>query len=310
LQTHTADFFDVVIVGGGPAGLNAALVLGRARRNVAICDAGEPRNAVAEEMHGFLSRDGYSPKALDDVANEQLLKYPSITRIEAAVESVAFSEKQFVATLRDGRQLPARRILLATGMRDELPEVQGIAQRWGHSVFVCPHCDGWEFRGRRIGVFGHSGDAIGLAQELHRWSGALNVFGVDESRLGAAQKTWMQRSGVRYTSAKPVALEGNAQTLSAVKTDEGLREECDVLFLCVPLVQRSHLVAALGCATNEEGSVIVTSRHETTIEGVFACGDMVTKVHQVIVAASSGVQAAIAIDGDLLDEDLGRNDGG
>jgi thioredoxin reductase len=297
--------FDVAVVGGGPAGLNAALVLGRARRRVLLCDDGAPRNAAATEMHGFITRDGYSPQAIQAKGREELDRYPSIEVVDEAVLDIVRTN-DFDVTLAGGRIVSAKRVLLATGMRDELPEIEGIGERWGHSVFVCPHCDGWEFCDRRIGIFGAPGDVVGLAQELRRWSSELTLLGVGVPELDRERAAWLAATGARAVAAKPSRLEGADRKLSSIVLDDGSRVECDVLFLCVALLQRSGLVARLGCSLTEAGSVAIDAWGRTSVPGVFACGDMVENVHQVIVAAASGVRAAVAVDDELVDEEIAR----
>jgi thioredoxin reductase len=296
---------DVLIVGGGPAGMNAALVLGRGRRDVVLCDDGKPRNAPATEMHGFITRDGYSPRALKSSARDDLAAYETVEIMDERVIRLS-REGAFAASLESGRTVRARRVLLATGMRDDLPPIAGIDERWGRSVFVCPHCDGWEFRDRRIGVFGAPEDSVGLAQELRRWSPQLVAFGLDPEGLDRERAAWIRATGVVCHRSPPVALVGADGTLETVVLADGTRASCDVLFLCAALVQRSELPAALGCALAGNGHVIVDDEHRTSVEGVYACGDMCTPIHQVVVAAADGARAAIAIDGAIVDDEIAR----
>jgi thioredoxin reductase len=302
---EVAEIIDVLIVGGGPAGMNAALVLGRGRRRVVVCDDGKPRNAAATEMHGFITRDGYSPRALKLSARDDLAAYDTVEIVEDRVTKLA-REDVFAASLGSGRVVRARRIVLATGMRDELPSIAGIGERWGRSVFVCPHCDGWEFRDRRIGVFGTPEDSVGLAQELRRWSPQLVAFGIDPEALDGDRAAWIRAAGVTCHPSLPVALVGDDGTLETVVLADGKRVQCDVLFLCAALVQRSELPRALGCELTTDGHVIVDNEHRTSVDGVYACGDMCTPIHQVIVAAADGARTAIAVDDAIVDDEIDR----
>jgi thioredoxin reductase len=296
---------DVLIVGGGPAGMNAALVLGRGRRRVVVCDDGKPRNAAATEMHGFITRDGYSPRALKSSARDDLAAYETVEIVDERVTRLD-RDGTFAASLESGRIVRARRVVLATGMRDDLPPIAGIGERWGHSVFVCPHCDGWEFRDRRIGVFGAPPDTVGLAQELHRWSPQLVAFGLDPQTLDRDRAAWIRASGVVCHPSKPIALVGERGTLETVVLADGTRAPCDVLFLCAALVQRSELPSAIGCALSADGHVVVDNEHRTSVDGVYACGDMCTPIHQVIVAAADGARTAIAVDNAIVDDEIAR----
>ena len=196
--------------------------------------------------------------------------------------------------------------MLATGMRDDLPPIAGIAERWGRSVFVCPHCDGWEFRDRRIGVFGAPADTVGLAQELHRWSPHLVAFGLDPETLDRDRGAWIRAAGVACNVSEPVALIGDEGTLDTVVLADGTRVPCDVLFLCTALVQRSDLPSALGCALTVDGHIAIDGDHRTSVDGVYACGDMCTPIHQVVVAAADGARAAIAVDDAIVDDEIAR----
>ena len=305
MDGEAAEIIDVLIVGGGPAGMNAALVLGRGRRRVVLCDDGKPRNAAATEMHGFITRDGYSPRALKSSAREDLGAYDTVEIVEDRVTRLE-RDGVFAALLESGRVVRARRIVLATGMRDDLPAIAGIGERWGRSVFVCPHCDGWEFRDRRIGVFGAPEDAVGLAQELHRWSSQLVAFGLDPQTLDRDRAAWIRAAGVACTPSAPLALVGADGTLETVVLADGTRVPCDVLFLCAALVQRSELPAALGCTFTEDGHVVVDDQHRTSVDGVYACGDMCTPIHQVVVAAADGARTAIAVDNAIVDDEIAK----
>jgi len=164
--------FDVIIVGGGPAGLSAALILGRARRRVLLCDAGRPRNAAVPAMHGFLSRDGLDPAELRLIARDQLTRYPQVQVIDAEVVSARRTEQRFGITTGDGSRHQARKLLLATGVVDELPPIPGLAELWGHAAFNCPYCDGWEHRDQRLAVLGRA-ESLLLALQLSNWTSDL-----------------------------------------------------------------------------------------------------------------------------------------
>ena len=284
MESDRNDIADVLVIGGGPAGMNAALVLARGRRRVVLCDDGKPRNAAATEMHGFITRDGYSPRALKSSARDDLEAYDTVELVDEHVTRLDRAG-HFVASLESGRIVRARRVVLATGMRDELPPIEGIGERWGRSVFVCPHCDGWEFRDRRIGVFGAPADSVGLAQELRRWSPHLVAIGLDPQTLDNDRAAWIRAANVECYVAAPAALSGDGGTLDTIVLADGTRASCDVLFLCTALVQRSELAAALGCALTADGHVVVDNEHRTSVDGVYACGDMCTTIHQVIVAS-------------------------
>jgi len=259
-------------------------------------------------MHGFITRDGYSPRALKSSARDDLAAYETVEIFDERVTRVD-CDGAFAAILESGRVVRARRIVLATGMRDELPPIDGIRERWGRSVFVCPHCDGWEFRDRRIGVFGAPEDSVGLAQELRRWSEQLVAFGLDPQALDRDRAAWIRVAGVVCHRSVPVKLVGEDGALEAVVLADGSRVPCEVLFLCTALVQRSELPALLGCALTTDGHVAVDADHRTSVDGVFACGDMCTPIHQVIVAAADGARTAIAVDDAIVDDDIARTIG-
>ena len=290
---------DVVIVGGGAAGLSAALILGRARRSVVLVDDGHPRNAVVEEMHGFLSRDGVPPHTLREAADAELVRYPSIERVSASITSAEKRGQTFVVTLASGSQISSTRLLLATGVFDQLPSIDGLQERWGKSVFVCPFCDGWEHRDRRIAVYGAGRTAVELAQEIYGWSHDVVVC-ADRDDLTEDDRRWIDAAGLLLKIGRPVRLAGKQSGLERIEFEDDSEVSCDALFISAPLRQHSPLVQMLGCALTETQAIDVNATYETSVPGCYAAGDAVTHVHQVIVAAASGARAAIALTSDLL----------
>jgi thioredoxin reductase len=294
--------YDVAVVGGGPAGLSASLVLGRARRSVALIDDGNPRNSSVEAMHGYLTRDGSSPREFLKIASREISGYSTVERFAVRATSAEATGGQFLLRLGDGRELISRRVLLSTGMVDVLPEIGGLADRWGVSVFVCPFCDGWEFRDRRIAVYSAGRRAIDLAKEMRGWTDRV-VACVECDDLNDDDRAWLAASGTRLVVAKAVRLLGAGRSLSTIEFAGGSGIDCDVLFVDATLRQHSDLVKRLGCRLAPGGSIAVGPGGQTSVSGCYGAGDATTDVHQVIVAAASGARAGIAITLDLLETD-------
>jgi thioredoxin reductase len=301
---------DVVIVGGGPAGLNAALLLGRARRRVLVCDAGTPRNAPVAHLHGFLSRDGLPPAELRRIAREQLGAYGSVELREVQVEaaSTAGDGEGFVVTLADGTRERARRLLLASGVVDQLPAIDGLAGLWGRGIFNCPYCDGWEVRDQPLAVLGADQRTLQLALHLTRWSDDVVWCsnGPLPAPLEEAGRAPLAARGVRLHQEPIVRLESADGQLARVVFASGGPLERRAGFLHPPTGQRSDLPDQLGCVLLEDGSVSVGDFGQTNVPGVFAAGDMARRPTmpvpgaQVVIAAAEGAIAAIAIDQDLF----------
>jgi thioredoxin reductase len=305
---------DVVIVGGGPAGLNAALLLGRARRRVLVCDAGAPRNAPVAHMHGFLSRDGLPPADLRRIAREQLGAYGSVELREVQVEAAetASDGEGFVVTLADGASERARRLLLASGVVDQLPAIDGLAGLWGRGAFNCPYCDGWEVRDQPLAVLGTDQRTLQLALHLTRWSDDVVWCsnGPPPATLDDAGRVLLAARGIQLRQEPIVRLEGADGQLARIVFTAGPPMERRAAFLHPPTRQRSDLPGQLGCMLLEDGSVSVGELGQTSVAGVFAAGDMARRPTmpvpgaQVVIAAAEGAIAAIAIDQDLVLNDL------
>jgi thioredoxin reductase len=294
------DLYETLIVGGGPAGLSAALVLGRACRSAIVCDDGRPRNAAAEHMHGFLSRDGTPPDELLQIAREDLQQYSNVAFVKTQVQSIAMADGVFNAEASDGKTYTAQRVLLATGAYDALPVIEGLRDAWGRSAFVCPYCDGWEVRDKCIAAIGPGRRAVELAQELRQWSVDLRVCLQGKDDLQQNDRRWLEATRTPVFLPRVQRMHEEAGNVRYVQFADGTQERCDAVFLCAPLRPRYPLVEMLGCRLRQDGEIDVDERGRTSIAGVYAAGDAVTTVHQVVLAAASGATAAIAINEDLL----------
>jgi thioredoxin reductase len=292
--------YDVVIVGGGAAGLSAALVLGRARRSVIVLDNGHPRNAVVDASHGFVTRDGAAPAELLRIARAQLNEYATVSLLSATASTAVKRVDGFSVTTASGETYNGKRLLIATGVFDALPEISGLPERWGKSVFVCPFCDGWEVRDQPIGVYGKGRDAVDLAREIHGWTKDIVVC-VESDDLQPHDRRWIEASGTRLKVGRVRALDGQGGTLSKLLVEGGEAIPCTALFVCAPLVQHSPLFRDLGCKIGADGLIAVNASACTSVAGCYAAGDSVTKHHQIVIAAASGAAAAIAVSCNLLE---------
>jgi thioredoxin reductase len=293
---------DVVIVGGGPAGLNAALVLGRARRNVLVCDSGQPRNATVRAMHGFLSRDGMDPAALRQIARNQLEVYPTVQVRDLEVQTAVPDGEQFTLHLGDGTTEQARRLLLATGVVDQLPPIPGLAELWGRGVFNCPYCDGWEVRDQPLAVLAADARNLQLALHLTRWSPDVLLCGSDTADLDDDARRLLAAHKVQLREEPIARLDSGDGGLERIVFAHGEPAERAAGFLQAPTRQRSDLPSQLGCTLLEDGSVMVDDLGQTSVPGVLAAGDMARRSSmpvpgaQVVIAAAEGAIAAVAID--------------
>jgi cation diffusion facilitator CzcD-associated flavoprotein CzcO len=303
---------DVVIVGGGPAGLNAALLLGRARRRVLVCDAGAPRNAPVSHTHGFLSRDGLPPAELRRIAREQLGAYSSVELREVQVEAASTADGEgFVVTLADGVRETARRLLLATGVVDQLPAIDGLADLWGRGIFNCPYCDGWEVRDQPLAVLGADPRALQLALHLTRWSGDVVVQQRPAARVAGRCGPRPDGGPGGPTAAGPDRAHGGRRWAAGpdhVRDQQTAGATGGVPAPADPAAQRPAQPARLRAAggrLGQRGRLRPDQRARRVRRRRHGpAADHAGPGAQVVVAAAEGAIAAIAIDQDLLMNDL------
>jgi len=291
--------YDVAIVGGGAAGLSAALVLGRARRRVAVVDAGAPRNAPAAHMQGFLSRDGMAPAALLAAGRAEVAGY-GVELISGQVETI---EPGFRVHLAGGRRLRARRVLLTTGVTDELPAIPGVHERWGRDLLHCPYCHGWEVRDQPLGVLGTVPGSVQHALLVRQWSDDV-IFFAHTYALSSDEVHQLDARGVPVVHGTVTRLVVEADRLTGVEMDDGSVIDRVALFVRPANIPHADgLLQALGCDVNEGGFAVVDATGRTSVPGVFAAGNVVDPRAQVITAAGAGSAAAIAINADLVLDD-------
>lgn len=301
------DLLDVVIVGGGPAGLSAALVLGRCRRRTMVFDAGHPRNEASHAMHGYLSRDGIPPAEFLKIGREQLAPYDTIELRHAKVVAAERGDGQFTVTAENGERLSSRMLLLATGLVDELPQIEGFRRFYGVSAHNCPYCDGWEHRDQPLAVVGCNKDAADLALELLLWSKDVILCTNGARECGRDVLEPMERNGVRIVDAPIERLEGTGDKLERIRFRDGSEIARRALFFSPGQHQRSHLAEQLGCEfCKDDGCIQCGENAATCVPGVYASGNASRGVQLVIAAAAEGMQAAFAINTALLEADAAR----
>ena len=303
MTDRPADAYDAVIVGGGPAGLSAALFLGRCRRTALLIDDGAPRNRAARASHGLLTRDGAAPGALLRQGRAELRAYPTVRLRTGTAVAVSGTRGAFRVACADGTTVTARRVLLATGVVDHVPEIAGLAPLYGISVHHCPYCDAFEHTGRPLAQYGRGRSGVDAALVLRAWSDDI-VLLTDGRPLGARERARCARHGVTVRTAPIRRLVGRSGRLLRVVFRSGADLPRAALFFATGQSQRSDLARRIGCEFTPEGAVATNEHEATAVAGVYVAGDASHREQKIVVAAAEGAQAAIKIHESLWTEDL------
>jgi thioredoxin reductase len=293
--------YDVVIVGGGPGGLSAALALGRACKRVLIADSGPRRNAAAVHMHNFVTRDGTPPGEFREIGREQLSAYPSVEVREVSVASISGQSGSFRVSVPDG-VVEARRILLCTGMIDELFPIEGFRELWGTSIFQCPYCHGWEIRDQRWAYLATAVDRLPFALLLRGWTADVVLFTNAGIAVPQDLRERLEAAGVRIDTRPIARLVAHGARLEGIALADGSLVGCDALY-CHPPQRQVDLVRALGVALDADGFVQVEpTTRQTSVPGIYAAGDLTGRLQAAILAAAAGTQAATVLNHELTAE--------
>jgi thioredoxin reductase len=294
---------DIIIIGGSFAGLAAALQLGRARRRVLVIDAGRPRNRFAQHAHGFLGHDGRPPQAILQDARDQLERYLTVRLLQGTVAEAATSADGVHVALSNGDSFSARRLILATGVLDQLPDLPGLHERWGEGVVHCPYCHGYEVADRRLGILALSKLALHQAHMLRDWSAHVTLFTNAAVDLSGAERAALDARGVRVIETPVAEVAGAGRSIEAVRLRDGTTVPIDALFVTPTIRLALPFVEQLGCAIEDGplGPIISTDMFKTTtVPGVFAAGDAARPMHSISLAVADGAIAGVAAHRSLL----------
>ncbi|MER5470747.1 NAD(P)/FAD-dependent oxidoreductase [Streptomyces sp. NPDC002935] len=301
--------YEVVVVGGGTAGLSAALVLGRARRRTLVVDAGEPRNAPAAHLQGYLTRDGMPPAEFLAAGRREVEGYGVEIVRDRVVDVVRDGTGEFDVIVGDGRTVHARRLIVTTGLVDEMPSVPGVAERFGRDVLHCPYCHGWEVRDEAFGVLAGTPMSVHQALMVGQWSKDVTLFlhTVGEDELTDEDLRRLAAAGVAVVPGEVAELVVDGDRLTGVRLTDGSTHDRSVLFVAPRPVPRTGLLDGLGAELRETpfGTYpVVDPTGLTSVPGVWAAGNAVGFAEQVVNAASGGYRAAATLNGELLFTDL------
>jgi thioredoxin reductase len=290
---------DVIIVGGGPAGLNAAVVLGRCRRSVLLFDTGMYRNRSSHGMHNYLTRDDILPSDFINICHKEIEKYGVRKLNRKVVQGRKNSDGYFVVRDEDGNIYHSRKLLIATGLQDNVPEIEGFQEMYGQSVFHCPYCDGWEVRDKKIGIYARDKNGSELALALKGWSNEVTLFTDGKGKLKSINKEKLQANGIEIIDTPIAKLEGNNGQLEKVIFIDGSEQKCDAVFFVHGYTQQCNLAETFDCEMSKKGVIVTNRFQQTKTPGLFVAGDADKDVQFVVVAAAEGAKAGVIINKEL-----------
>jgi len=294
--------FEVVIVGGSYAGLAAGMALGRSMRRVLIVDGGKPCNAQTPHSHNFLAHDGHTPAHISAVGREQVLAYPTIHWLSDEVRDASGSNLDFQIEMVSGKKISAKKLLFATGIKDQLPEIEGINDCWGISAIHCPYCHGYEYRDMPTGLLINGEMAFEKARLIHQWTKQLTVFTNGTSTISTTQLEQLAARGITVVETPVNRIVHTDGLLSHVKLSDGTMVALKALYIAAPFVQHCLIPAKLGCELLPSGHIKVDEFQKTTVPGVSAAGDNATKFRSVASAVAAGTVAGAFINHELITE--------
>lgn len=296
------DIHDVIIIGGGPAGLNAGVVLGRCLRKVLLFDTKQYRNRWSHGMHNYLTRDHMPPVEFTRICYEELNKYGVLQSEKKIVHARRNEEGLFIVRDEVGTLYASFKLLVATGLQDKVPAIEGFAEMYGKSVHHCPYCDGWEARGQRLGVYARNKDGSELALALKGWSDDVTLYTDGMDKLKPAQKANLEANGIEVVKLPVARLIGQDGQLQKILFKNGSEAPCHTLFFVNGFEQQCNLAETFGCGVTKKGVLIANRYQQTNTPGLYVAGDASRDMHFVVVAAAEGAKAGVMINKELQKE--------
>ena len=296
--------FDVIIIGGSYAGLAAAMALGRALRNVLVIDAGEPCNKQTPHSHNFLTNDGKTPKEISTLARQQVSRYDTVTLLSAQATKGVKTANGFEIQTNAGDTFRARKLAFATGIKDIMPAIPGFSESWGISVLHCPYCHGYEVRHQKTGILANGDTGFELATLISNWTTDLTLFTNSKSTLTEQQRLKLNKHRILIVEEKISQLENKNGFIQHIVMADGVKLPLKAIYARPPFTQHSSIPQALGCELTPEGYIKIDGAHRTTIPGIYACGDNVTRMRTVANAVSMGTTTGLMLNIELIEEDF------
>ena len=295
------NLYDVIIIGGGPAGLNAAIVLGRCRRKVLLFDHRKQRNRHSHGMHNFLTRDDISPAEFLKISHKELKKY-GVRMLHSEVKDARKQNNEIFIVKDDNNKIyHSKKLILATGLTDNLPEVNGASQFYGKSIFHCPYCDGWEVSNKKIGVYAKTKGGVDLALTLTLWSRQITLYTDGENYVTKKHRELLCKKNITIVKDTIHSFEGSRSRLKNIVLNNGEKSTCDAVFFSTGYSVQCNLVEALGCTIDKNKIVITNKAQRTNITGLYVAGDASKDMHFVVVAAAEGAKAGVYVNKELLE---------
>jgi len=294
--------YDVIIVGGSYAGLAAAMALGRALRKVLVIDSGIPANKQTPYSHNFLTQDGNTPAEITRIAQQQVNRYNSVSLVQDQVISAAAANPNFLVQTVTGKRFTASKIILATGIQDVMPNITGLAECWGISVLHCPYCHGYEIRDKKTGILANGDTAYEMAALISNWTTDLTIFTNGTALFNAQQQSVLNRYAIEIIPNTIDQVKHTNGYIQHVSFTSGIKKPVTALYTRLPFVQHSGIAKELGCELNSDGYVTINSQHQTSVAGVYACGDNSSKMRTVANAVATGTGTGMMVNKALIEE--------
>jgi thioredoxin reductase len=296
--------FEVIIIGGSYAGLSAAIALGRSLRKVLIIDSGMPCNRQTPHSHNFITHDGARPAEIAQKAKADVLKYDTVSFIEDLAIAAKNSEDGFIIHTQSGKEFSAKKLIIATGIKDTMPDIKGFAECWGISVIHCPYCHGYEFRNKNTGIFANGARAFHLASLVNNLTSQLSILTNSKADFNQEQIAALQKHDIQIIETGLAEIKHHDGKINHVIFSDGSKKKFDALYAALPFTQHSDIPLFLGCEFTEQGYVKVNAFQETNIAGVFACGDNSNMMRSLANAVYSGNFTGAMVNAKLVEENF------